>query len=103
MIKFLTFGAVVAALAGNSGCTDIKPLQAQVDDLKQQVARISSDEVSLKSAVDNAAQTASRALSAAEQAQNRADAAASAAQAAQQSCDAVNDMIDRMFKKSPSK
>jgi hypothetical protein len=39
----------------------------------------------------------------AQQAQNRADAAASAAQAAQQSCDAVNDKIDRMFKKSLSK
>ena len=103
MIKFLSFGAVVVALAGNSGCTDIKPLQAQVDDLKQQVARISSNDVSLRSAIDNSAQTASRALSAAEQAQNRSDAAASAAQAAQQSCDALDDKIDRMFKESPSK
>jgi hypothetical protein len=69
---------------------------------KQQVAHISSDQSSLKAAVDNAAHTASSALSAAQQAQNRADAAASAAQAAQQSCDAVNDKIDRMFKKSGS-
>lgn len=90
-------------LAGGSGCTDLKPLQAQVDDLKQQVARISSDYVNPKSAVDNSAQTASRALSAAEQAQNRADAANSAAQAAQHSCDAVNDKIDQMFKKSLNK
>jgi outer membrane murein-binding lipoprotein Lpp len=101
MFKMLTFGAAVLSLA--TGCTDLKPLQAQVDDLKQQVARISSDQSSLKAAVDNAAQTASSALSAAQQAQNRADAAASAAQAAQQSCDAVNDKIDRMFKKSLSK
>jgi len=94
------------ALAGATGCTDLKPLQAQVDDLKQQVARISSDQSSLKAAVDNTAHTASSALSAAQQAQNRADAAASAAsaaQAAQQSCDAVNDKIDRMFKRSLNK
>jgi hypothetical protein len=103
MIRIFAFGAVVVALAGTTACTDLSPLQAQVDDLKQQVTRISSDEVILKSAVDSSAQTASRALSAAEHAQNRADAAASAAQAAQQSCDAVNDKIDRMFKKALSK
>jgi murein lipoprotein len=103
MIRMATFGAVALALAGATGCTDLKPLQAQVDDLKQQVAHISSDQSSLKAAVDNAAHTASSALSAAQQAQSRADAAASAAQAAQQSCDAVNDKIDRMFKKSLSK
>ena len=103
MFKMLTFGAAVLSLASATGCTDLKPLQAQVDDLKQQVTRISSDQSSLKAAVDNAARTASSALSAAQQAQNRADAAASAAQAAQQSCDALNDKIDRMFKKSLSK
>jgi outer membrane murein-binding lipoprotein Lpp len=100
MFKMLTFGAAALALASATGCTDLKPLQAQVDDLKQQVARISSDQSSLKAAVNDVARTAS---SAAQQAQNRADAAASAAQAAQQSCDAVNDRIDRMFKKSLSK
>jgi murein lipoprotein len=103
MIRMTTFGAVALALAGATACTDLKPLQAQVDDLKQQVARISSDQSSLKATVDNAAHTASSALSAAQQAQSRADAAASAAQAAQQSCDALNDKIDRMFKKSLSK
>jgi chemotaxis regulatin CheY-phosphate phosphatase CheZ len=81
----------------------MKPLQAQVDDLRNKSTRISSDEASLKSAVDNSAQAASRAMSAAEQAQNRADAAATAAQGGQQSCDAVNDKIDRMFRKSLSK
>ena len=103
MFILLTFGAAVLSLAGAGGCTDLKPLQAQVDDLKQQVTRVSSDQTSLKAAVDNAAHTASSALSAAQQAQNRADAAASAAQAAQQSFDAVNDKIDKIIKKSLSK
>lgn len=103
MIKMFTFGAAALGLGFATGCTDLKPLQAQVDDLKQQVAHISSDQSSLNAAVDNAAHTASSALSAAQQAQNSADSAASAAQAAQQSCDATNDKIDRMFKKSLSK
>ena len=60
MIRMFSFGAVVVALAVTTACTDLRPLQAQVDDLKEQVARMSSDEVSLKSAVDNSAQTASR-------------------------------------------
>jgi outer membrane murein-binding lipoprotein Lpp len=103
MIRMLTFGAVVLCLASATGCTDLKPLQAQVDDLTRQVVRLSSDRDSLKAAVGNAAHAVSVAQSAAEQAQNRADAAASAAQAAQQSCDAINDKIDRMFKRSPQK
>ena len=103
MTRILTFGAVALCLASATGCTDLKPLQAQVDELTQQVARLSSDRDSLKAAVGSAARAASVAQSAAEQAQNRADAAASAAQAAQQSCDAINDRIDRMFKRSPPK
>jgi outer membrane murein-binding lipoprotein Lpp len=103
MTRMFTFSAVVLCLASATGCTDLKPLQAQVDDLTQQVARLSSDRDSLRAAVGGAAHAASAAQSAAEQAQNRADAAASAAQAAQQNCDAINDKIDRMFKRSPQK
>jgi outer membrane murein-binding lipoprotein Lpp len=103
MTRMLTFGAIVLCLAGATGCTDLKPLQAQVDELTQQVARLSSNQDSQKVALGNTARAASAAQSAAEQAQNRADAAASAAQAAQQSCDAINEKIDRMFKRSPNK
>src|SRR5215472_15864387 len=35
--------AAVAAVAGMVGCTDLKPIQAQIDDLKAQVAKTSSD------------------------------------------------------------
>ena len=103
MTRILTFGAVALCLASATGCTDLKPLQAQVDELTQQVARLSSDQDSLKASVGNVAHTASVAQSAAERAENRADAAASAAQAAQQSCDAINEKIDRMFKRPPQK
>ena len=33
MTRMLTFGAVVLCLASATGCTDLKPLQAQVDEL----------------------------------------------------------------------
>ena len=103
MTKILTSSAFILCLAGAAGCTDLKPLQSQVDELKQQVARLSSDQEALKAATDRAAHTASTAQSAAQQAQNRADAAASAGQTAQQGVEEINEKIDRMLKKSQSK
>ena len=35
--------AAVAVIAALAGCTDLKPIQAQIDDLKSQVGRLSSD------------------------------------------------------------
>src|SRR5690348_179745 len=62
--------AVVAVLAG---CTDLKPLQAQVDDLKGQVSRLQSDLASAKSAADSANSTAQSANQAASGAQSTAN------------------------------
>ena len=96
-----------AALAG---CTDLKPLQADVDTLKQQVGKLQTDVDAAKSSADAASRAASAAQSSASQAstaasgaQSTANQALSAAQAAQASCDATNEKIDRMFKKSVSK
>src|SRR5262249_9791382 len=44
--------AAVAAVVGMAGCTDLKPLQAQVDDLKAQVAKLGGDLSAAKSASD---------------------------------------------------
>jgi outer membrane murein-binding lipoprotein Lpp len=100
-MKTLIASAMVAlVLALAAGCTDLKPLQAQVDQLKAQLADLSSHQDHLKADIDIVARAASEAMSAAEQAQNRADAAA---QTAQQGSDAINEKIDRMFKKSPQK
>ena len=44
--------AALAALAVMAGCTDLKPLQAQVDDLKSQVGKLSSDGAANKAAAD---------------------------------------------------
>jgi len=103
----LAAAALVVALAG---CTDLKPLQAQVDTLKQQVSKLQTDVDAAKASADSAARAASAAQASASQAataasgaQSTANQALSAAQAAQASCDATNEKIDRMFKKSVSK
>jgi outer membrane murein-binding lipoprotein Lpp len=103
MTKFLKVGAVALVFTMAAGCTDLKPIQAQIDDLKSQVSKLSTDQASLKSAVDSASRSAAAAQTAAQQAQSKADSASAAAQANAQCCEATNEKIDRMFKKSVSK
>ena len=44
--------AAVAVVAGLAGCQDLKPLQADVADLKSQVAKLQSDVAAAKSSAD---------------------------------------------------
>ena len=46
--------AAVAAFTVLAGCQDLKPLQADVDNLKQQVSRLSADLAAAKSSADAA-------------------------------------------------
>jgi ubiquinone biosynthesis protein UbiJ len=106
-MNFTTKIAALAALAVMAGCTDLKPLQAQVDDLKSQVGKLSSDVAANKAAADTSSKSAAAAAAAASQsaaaAQNTANQALAAAKAAQSGVDALNEKIDRMFKRSVSK
>ena len=102
--------AAAVAVVALAGCTDLKPLQADVDSLKQQVSKLQTDVEAAKASADSASRAASAAQSSANQAataasgaQSTANQALSAAQAAQSSVDATNEKIDRMFKKSVSK
>jgi len=102
--------AAAVAVVALAGCTDLKPLQADIDSLKQQVSKLQTEVEASKASADSAARSASAAQSAANQAsqaasgaQSTANQALSAAQAAQSSVDATNEKIDRMFKKSVSK
>ena len=88
--------AAAAAVVGLAGCTDLKPLQTEVD-----AAKASADAAAR--AASAAQSSASQAAQAASGAQSTANQALSAAQAAQASVDATNEKIDRMFKKSVSK
>jgi hypothetical protein len=95
--------AAVALVAALAGCTDLKPLQAQVDDLKTQVGKLSSDVAAAKASADSASSAAQSASQSASAAQSTANQALAAAQAAQSGVDATNEKIDRMFKRSVSK
>jgi outer membrane murein-binding lipoprotein Lpp len=103
MTNILKVGIAAAVLALGAGCTDLKPLQAEVDSLKSQVSKLSGDVDGVKSAADGASRAAAAAQQAATSAQNSANQALSAAQAAQQCCDANSAKMDRMFEKSMSK
>jgi outer membrane murein-binding lipoprotein Lpp len=101
--------AAAAAVVGLAGCTDLKPLQAEVDALKTQVGTLQSNlaahiaDKSDANAAAKASSDAASASSAAAAAQSTANQALAAAQAAQSGVDATNEKIDRMFKKSVSK
>jgi murein lipoprotein len=92
--------SVAVLAAGLAGCTDLKPLQAKVDDLSNQVARLTSDLASARQEASSATQAATQTANAA---QSTANQALSAAQGAQGCCDATNEKIDRMFRKGLEK
>jgi hypothetical protein len=95
--------AAAACLVAFAGCTDLKPIQAQIDDLKSQVSKLQGDDAKNASAAAAASSAAASAASAASGAQSTANQALSMAQANKASIDAINDKMDRMFKKSVSK
>lgn len=102
--------AAAAAVVALAGCTDLKPLQAEIDSLKSQAGTLQSDLAAHKAADKGTENAANKALadaaaasSAAANAQSTANQALAAAQAAQAGVDATNEKIDRMFKKSVSK
>ena len=95
--------AAAIAVVGLAACTDLKPLQAQVDDLKAQLAKTQGDISAAKSGSDQANAAAQSASQAASGAQSTANQALAAAHASQSCCDATNEKIDRMFKRSVSK
>jgi len=86
-----------------AGCTDLKPLQADVADLKTQVARLNSDSSAARQAADQAATAAQSASQTASAAQSTANQALTAAQSSQSCCDATNEKVERMFRRSVSK
>lgn len=94
--------AAVAAVAALAGCTDLKPLQAEVDGLKTQVGQLSSDLAAHK-ADRTDANAAASASQKADAAQATANQALAAAQSAQTGVNELNEKIDRMFQRSVSK
>jgi Alanine-zipper, major outer membrane lipoprotein len=100
-----TLKATVAAacVLAFAGCTDLKPIQAQIDDLKSLVTKNQSDTAKAASDAAAAQSAAASASSAASGAQSTANQALSTSQSNSTAIEAINEKIDRMFKKSVSK
>jgi hypothetical protein len=93
----------VVLLAALAGCTDLKPTQAALDDLKSQVDHLKSTVSSAHAAAQGASSAAHNAQQAAGSAQSTANQALSLDKTNQSRIDAINEKIDRMFRKSARK
>jgi Alanine-zipper, major outer membrane lipoprotein len=100
-----TLKATVAAacVIAFAGCTDLKPIQAQIDDLKSMITKNQGDTAKAASDAAAAQSAAASASSAASGAQSTANQALSTSQSNSTAIEAINEKIDRMFKKSVSK
>jgi hypothetical protein len=86
----------VALLVGLTGCTDLAPLQARLDDLQSRM-----DRLEMQSA--KAAATTAAAQVASAKADQTATQAMHAAKVNTSAIGSLEDKIDRMFKRSPPK
>jgi murein lipoprotein len=103
LMTSLKTSIAAACILAFTGCTDLKPIQAQIDDLKSQVSKLQTDTAKAESDAVAAKSAAASAGSAATGAQGTANQALAAAQANSTAIEALNEKIDRMFHKSLSK
>ena len=99
MKKILMVGAAALCVFA-AGCTDLKPIQSQIDDLKSQVSKLSTSQDGVKAAADSAARAAQDAKTAAQQAASKADAAMSLGQDNKQRIDGLDEKIDEGQRRS---
>ena len=99
VVNFLLVGAML----GMAGCTDLKPLQADLDGLKTQVDSLGAGVTGARTAAETASRAASQASQAAASAQSSANQALAEARSQQGAIADINARIDRMFRKSVSK
>jgi len=103
-LKSACFGLLAVSAAG---CTDLKPLQADLDSLKSQVSKLQS-EVQTNAAQEktdssNNERAAAAAQQTAQSASAKSDQALALAQANSGKIDAIDEKLNRMFKRSLSK
>jgi multidrug efflux pump subunit AcrA (membrane-fusion protein) len=85
----------VALLVGLTGCTDLTPLQARLDDLQARMEKLEMQSAKSASATTSAQAASAKADQTATQAMRSARANADAIAS-------LEDKIDRMFKRPPS-
>jgi type II secretory pathway component PulM len=98
-VKLNSRAAILALLAVTAGCTDLKPMEARIDDLQQQVNKLQADIA--KSSNNAAAANKATAASAAD-ASSAAKNALAIAESNTAAIDALNAKIDQMFKRRPA-
>lgn len=90
---------LVMTLVAAAGCTDLKPLEARMDELQAQVTKLQSD---LAKSANNAAAANKTTAASAAAASNDAKQALSIGEKNTASIDALNAKIENMFRKRPS-
>jgi len=94
---------VATSVAGLAGCADLTPLETDVKDLKAEVVTLQSQTQEVRHATDLASASARSAADAASAAQKSSNEALAMAQSSQTNVDALNEKLDRMFKRKLEK
>lgn len=89
---------IFAFLVMVAGCTDLKPMEARMADLQEQVTKLQADLAKSSSTANAANKTTAASASAASSAANKALSIGESNTAA---IDALNAKIDQMFKRRP--
>jgi predicted nucleic acid-binding Zn-ribbon protein len=90
---------VCALLVMTAGCTDLKPLEAQLEDLQNQVNKLQAD---VAKSASNAAAANKATAASASAASSDAKQALSVGEANTAAIDKLNSKIDQMFRKRPA-
>jgi outer membrane murein-binding lipoprotein Lpp len=96
--EMLVKGFLFAFLVMAAGCTDLKPLEARIDELQSQVNKLQAD---IAKSSNNAAAANSATAASVATASRDAKQALSIGEANTAAIDKLNAKIDQMFKKRP--
>jgi hypothetical protein len=98
-MKSNSTAAILVLLMVTAGCTDLKPMEARIDDLQQQVNKLQAD---VAKSMGNAVAANKATAASASAASADAKQALSIAESNTAAIDKLNSKIDQMFKKRPT-